>query len=98
MDAVRENSSKGPINLVEFFNWTTFDVLGELAFGEPFNSLKKRKTDPWISIILDSIKFNAWDVAIWKLPIVPWFQYWLTPKHVREGRESNTPLRAKKRY
>jgi cytochrome P450 len=84
-DAVRERGPQGPINLVEFFNWTTFDVLGELAFGEPFNSLKNRKTDSWIEIILDSIKFNAWDVAIWKLPIVPYFQYWLTPKHIREG-------------
>jgi cytochrome P450 len=41
--------------------------------------------DPWIGIILDSIKFNAWDVAIWKLPIVPYFQKWLTPKSIREG-------------
>jgi cytochrome P450 len=85
MEAVREKGTLGPINLVEFFNWTTFDILGELAFGEPFNSLKNRKTDPWIAIILDSIKFNAWDVAIWKLPIVPRFQYWLTPAKVREG-------------
>jgi cytochrome P450 len=85
MTAVRERSSLGPINLVEFFNWTTFDVLGELAFGEPFGSLANRKTSSWIAIILDSIKFNAWDVAIWKLAIVPRFQYWLTPKSVREG-------------
>lgn len=60
-------------------------VLGELAFGEPFNSLKNRKTDNWISIILDSIKFNAWDVAIWKLPILPYLQYFITPASVREG-------------
>lgn len=85
MDAVLERGALGPINLVEFFNWTTFDVLGELAFGESFSSLKNRKTDDWISIILDSIKFNAWDVAIWKLPILPQFQYYLTPTKVREG-------------
>jgi cytochrome P450 len=84
-DAVRERGPGGPINLVEYFNWTTFDVLGELAFGEPFNSLKNRKTDSWIEIILDSIKFNAYDVAIWKLPLVHYFQYWLTPKRIREG-------------
>jgi cytochrome P450 len=85
MDAIRELGPEGPINLVDAFNWTTFDVLGELAFGEPFSSLKNRKTDSWIAIILDSIKFNAWDVAIWKLPLVHHVQYWLTPKHVREG-------------
>lgn len=60
-------------------------VLGELAFGESFHSLRNRKTDAWISIILDSIKFNAWDVAIWKLPILPHLQYWLTPAHIRKG-------------
>jgi len=85
MEAVREIGAQRPINLVEFFNWTTFDVLGELAFGEPFGSLKNRKTSPWIAVILDSIKFMAWDVAIWKLPIVPWFRYWLTPSSIREG-------------
>jgi cytochrome P450 len=85
MDAIAERSPLGPININEFFNWTTFDVLGELAFGESFNSLKNRKTDDWIAIILDSIKFNAWDVAIWKLPILPRFQYYLTPAKVREG-------------
>jgi cytochrome P450 len=85
MEVIGEKGAEEPINLVEFFNWATFDVLGELAFGESFNSLKNRKTDPWISIILDSIKFNAWDVVIWKLPILPWLQYWLTPASVREG-------------
>ncbi|KAF2692138.1 cytochrome P450 [Lentithecium fluviatile CBS 122367] len=90
MEAIRELGPKGPINLVDAFNWTTFDVLGELAFGEPFNSLKNRKTDSWIAIILDSIKFNAWDVAIWKLPLVHYFQYWLTPKHIRESSIQHT--------
>jgi cytochrome P450 len=85
MEAVAEKGALGPININDFFNWTTFDVLGELAFGEPFRSLEKRKTDPWIAIILDSIKFNAYDVAIWKLPILPRIQYWLTPKQIRDG-------------
>lgn len=60
-------------------------MLGELAFGESFKSLENRKTDDWIAIILDSIKFNAWDVAIYKLPLLPWFQRWLTPKAIAEG-------------
>jgi len=49
MVAVQERGSRGPINLVEFFNWTTFDVLGDLAFGEPFGSLKDRKTSDYLS-------------------------------------------------
>ncbi|OAG09824.1 cytochrome P450 monooxygenase [Paraphaeosphaeria sporulosa] len=84
-EAIREKGADGPINLVNFFNWTTFDILGELAFGEPFGSLKNRKTDSWIAIILDHMQSMAWDAAIWKFPLLHYFQSWLTPKAVREG-------------
>ena len=56
MVAVEEEGSKGPINLVEMFNWTTFDILGELGFGEPFGSLKNRKVDERVAVIFDLMK------------------------------------------
>ena len=54
--AIDEGGQKGPINLVEMFNWTTFDILGELGFGEPFGSLQKRKTDERVAVIFDLMK------------------------------------------
>lgn len=54
--AIDEGGKKGPINLVEMFNWTTFDILGELGFGEPFGSLQKRKTDERVAVIFDLMK------------------------------------------
>jgi cytochrome P450 len=45
----------------------TCSVLGELAFSEPFGSVKNRKTDSWVAIILNQIKFLAYDAAIYRL-------------------------------
>lgn len=54
--AIDEEGRKGPLNLVEMFNWTTFDILGELGFGEPFGSLQKRKVDERVAVIFDLMK------------------------------------------
>ncbi|CAK7207444.1 hypothetical protein SEUCBS139899_010254 [Sporothrix eucalyptigena] len=82
VDAIYERCTRGPMNLVDFFNWTTFDILGEMAFGESFGSLKNRQTDSWIAIVLDSVKFTAWGVAILKLPLLVHFEKYIFPKHV----------------
>lgn len=61
-------------------------VLGELAFSQPFGSVRERKTDDWISIILQSIKFNAYDVAIYRLsPLLHRFMPYLIPAEIARG-------------
>ena len=54
--AIDEEGKSGPINLVEMFNWTTFDILGELGFGEPFGSLQDRRVDERVAVIFDLMK------------------------------------------
>jgi len=78
MIAIQEESRKGPINFIDYYNWITFDVLGELAFSEAFGSVRNRKTDSWIATILQAIKFGAYDSAIYRLSprvwkIMPYF-------------------------
>ena len=53
---IEEEGKKANVNLVEMFNWTTFDILGELGFGEPFGSLRNRKTDERVAVIFDLMK------------------------------------------
>jgi cytochrome P450 len=31
-----------------YFNWTTFDIIGDLSFAQSFDALKTRTTHPWI--------------------------------------------------
>lgn len=48
--------NKAVINIVDWFNWFAFDLLGELGFGESFDSLRHTKHHPWVDMIFGSIK------------------------------------------
>ncbi|KAF1933365.1 cytochrome P450 [Didymella exigua CBS 183.55] len=43
------------INIAESLNWITFDIIGELAFGESFKAVEAGKTHPWVSLLIDSV-------------------------------------------
>lgn len=50
------SSANGRVNLTEWFNFLTFDVIGDLCFGESFDALKNGKPHFWISQIFDGLK------------------------------------------
>ncbi|KAK4235242.1 hypothetical protein C8A03DRAFT_17988 [Achaetomium macrosporum] len=57
------------VNLVAWFNFTTFDVIGDLAFGEPFGCLEQSDYHPWVGAILEGIEqFGMWLTLQWYLP------------------------------
>jgi hypothetical protein len=42
VDRLREKAHKGePANMVSWFNFCTFDIIGDLSFGEPFGCLRE---------------------------------------------------------
>lgn len=51
---LRENVAN-PQDLVALFNWTTFDLIGDLAFGEPFGCLEHQRYHPWVTTLLKGI-------------------------------------------
>ncbi|KAI0395443.1 cytochrome P450 [Xylariaceae sp. FL0594] len=51
------------IDLVDWFHWFAFDLVGELSFGEAFGCLRETKNHPWISRIFGSIKMSAFAAA-----------------------------------
>lgn len=52
-----------PVDIERWFNFTTFDVIGDLAFGEPFGCLQNSTYHPWVDIIFKSVKNMAFLVA-----------------------------------
>ncbi|KAI2635077.1 cytochrome P450 monooxygenase-like protein [Xylaria nigripes] len=49
-----ENGGKA-LNVSEAFNWLTFDIIGDLGFGESFGGVENGKTHVWVEVLLDSI-------------------------------------------
>lgn len=48
-----------PVNMEGWMNWTTFDLVGELVLGMPFDSLKIQNYHPWVIFMLRSLKDGA---------------------------------------
>jgi averantin hydroxylase len=55
ISGLRQDSKAGPQDFTEWLQWVTFDIMGDLAFGESFDSLPQRTTHPWQKFILDNI-------------------------------------------
>ncbi|CAK4031919.1 Cytochrome P450 [Lecanosticta acicola] len=50
-------------NLVNWLNFTTFDIIGDLAFGEPFGCLTDGHFNDWVSLIFETVKAGAIEQA-----------------------------------
>ncbi len=47
------------LNIEAWFNWTTFDVVGSLVFGQSFKCLENANYHPWIDFIFKSVRGGA---------------------------------------
>ncbi|PKS09442.1 hypothetical protein jhhlp_004057 [Lomentospora prolificans] len=56
---LHEYHTRGPQNMTNWYNWTTFDVIGDLAFGDSFECLEKAESHPFIVSIFDSLQQSA---------------------------------------
>ena len=48
-----------PVDITRWFNYLAFDIVGELAFGEPFQSLENSDYHPWIAKLFGNLKAIA---------------------------------------
>ena len=85
---LHEYAGQGPQNMVNWYNWTTFDLIGDLAFGEPFHCLDDARTHPWIAFIYQNVK------SITVLNVLRRFRLaglvsMLLPKKLQQARKGN---------
>lgn len=55
------------LNLVNWLNFTTFDIIGDLAFGEPFGCLDLGAFHSWVALIYETVKVGALEQATRRL-------------------------------
>ncbi|TGJ86836.1 hypothetical protein E0Z10_g1936 [Xylaria hypoxylon] len=61
MERLHQECDQGAkkLNLETWFNFTTFDIIGNLVFGQSFNCLKNADYHPWIDFIFKSVRSGA---------------------------------------
>lgn len=62
------NDGQTPLNIVAWYNFTTFDLIGDLTFGESFDCLEKSDYHPWVSLIFNNIKAGSYIQALKYIP------------------------------
>jgi len=50
------SKSSEPVDMVAWYNWTTFDIISALFWGEPSGSLQDMATHKYIHVLSDSVK------------------------------------------
>ncbi|KAK1544664.1 isotrichodermin C-15 hydroxylase [Colletotrichum paranaense] len=53
------DGKEAPLNVEAWYNWTTFDIAGDLIFAQSFGCLDRSDYHPWIAFIFKTIRYNA---------------------------------------
>ncbi|KAF2830934.1 cytochrome P450 [Ophiobolus disseminans] len=80
------DKAKVTVNIVDWFNFTLFDIIGDLSFGESFGCLDKCEYEGWMSQMADSIKLHYLSINLRWYPIfnsmLKPFARFLVPKEI----------------
>ena len=79
IDRLSERARSGEVtDMVEWYNLVTFDLIGDLAFGDPFYCLRDRKTHPWVHYVPKNLQYtfqrsmlNRWSAGILEPYVLP---------------------------
>ncbi|KAJ6036424.1 hypothetical protein N7540_000703, partial [Penicillium herquei] len=85
---LRERTKKGPENkaqedMMSWFNFTTFDITGDLMFAETFDCPKDSKLHPWISLICATVKGITFLTVLNHFTLLRKLQEWCLPESIR---------------
>lgn len=95
---LRAEIEKDPssINILNWMNYTTFDITGDLMFGESFDCLKDSRLHPWIDLLFNSIKMLAVVGATMQFHILHGLLEAFIPTNVTRQAEEHFNLAASK--
>jgi cytochrome P450 len=88
----KEPKSGAVINVVPWFNFVTFDIFGDLGFGESFNCLQDSKYHPWIALLFNSVKAVSFGSAVRFYPVVERILFMCIPPSLRKVQRDHYQL------
>ena len=72
VSASQNTTSSAVIDLIDWYHYITFDIVGDLAVGESFNCLRDKELHPWIAMIFNYIKTMTLATSA---RFYPWIEY-----------------------
>ncbi|TVY88811.1 Cytochrome P450 monooxygenase [Lachnellula willkommii] len=99
VSGIRKHSEGGtkPLDMVSWYNWTTFDIIGDLAFGEPFDCLANATYHPWVDTIFRYIKVRTFNIIIkWYPAIKPLVNYFMVTERMKSASAEHSTMTLEK--
>ncbi|KAL8765652.1 MAG: hypothetical protein Q9209_007332 [Squamulea sp. 1 TL-2023] len=78
-----EKKSSVTLDITKWYNYTTFDTIGDLLFNDPFHSLENSADHPWVAAIFNGLKFGVLATAFHHFPPLPIVVDYLMPQSIR---------------
>ncbi|KAH7026785.1 cytochrome P450 [Macrophomina phaseolina] len=75
------------LDMVKQYNFTTFDIMGELAFGEPLGMLDKGEYTPWVTATFNNVKAGVIARMGLEYPTLRHIMSVLMPKSLSDSRK-----------
>jgi len=82
---LQEHAAAGtPLNIVKWFNFLDFDIVGELVFSESFGQLEAQNYHPWVDLICSHIKYSSLLICLRYFPPLDWLLPALAPARLKQ--------------
>ncbi|KAF7918439.1 uncharacterized protein EAE98_009682 [Botrytis deweyae] len=70
------------VDIVRWYGFFTFDLIGDLGFGESFRCLESEEYHPWVAMIFSSLRAATYRAALGYYPGLSWLLAYFVPKSV----------------
>ncbi|KAF2682945.1 benzoate 4-monooxygenase cytochrome P450 [Lentithecium fluviatile CBS 122367] len=84
------------VDLNTWFNFLTFDISGDLSFGESFDCVKSGKAHPWVEIAQDFGKGLSLIASVNQYPPFDKLLRYVIPKNIRQRQADHRKMSAAK--
>ncbi|KAJ5693370.1 Cytochrome monooxygenase lcsI [Penicillium macrosclerotiorum] len=89
-------ASRATVDMTRWYNFTTFDIIGDLAFGEPFDCLRESQYHPWVKAVFVSVKVTVLRRPLAVYPFLAPVVNAMMPARLLKLREDHFALSAEK--
>lgn len=93
---INKGGSEASVDIKQWMNYTTFDITGDLMFGESFDCLKESQLHPWIQLIFKSMKALAIAGVVQQFSLLRMLLTLLAPKELTRMAKQHFDITAQK--
>ncbi|ETS85581.1 hypothetical protein PFICI_03606 [Pestalotiopsis fici W106-1] len=82
---LRLSNANGSVDMARAAEWLTFDIIGDLTFGESFGAVEKAQSHAWVDMLLNALYGTTVMAMTKRAPILQYLLPWLIPKSALES-------------